>query len=1052
MKAEKGKFIMTENEERIRQLNIDKAKIETIADEVDCAVWEYDIANKSLNHSRKMDGRYSKNNLIIDDFRNKVLEWGIVYHEDISKFINFCDSLDRGDTYVETDIRWIGDNSRFEWFRFAGRTVYGADGKPQIVAGATFNITAKKNGTGLDTDSMYMDQLTHLLTKEYAEEVIGRIINNKQTMNMPKLMILMDIDNFKEINDRWGHVYGDAVLGKFARLLQDNFKSRDVIARAGGDKFLVFCDKIKDTGIAANIAERLLKQTSGFELKENCRLQVSMGMAVFPKDGTDYSTMYRSADIALYHAKGMGNDSYYIFNKMNVNKAEINEEQLSADVTETEETSKASSIAEAERRIFDFSFETISENDNFNDAVSSIFREICLDLQIDVITMIEYDYVRQKANVMSEWYCDIKEDKRMLSEVYTKNWDLINERYKTSDRFIYDRIKSNCPFSDEMDKIGGAAKTVMQIPIFDGDRVAAIINYTVYKKLKLWNYSETAALISVTKMISSYYLKLRSRQELESETRYNSAAMEAQKSIYYAVNEKLEIIYLSNYASDALAGASVGKKCYESVMGCDGQCEACPLRGINEDTHSYSTEIYSEKDDSWKLLSAVSLKDNGEDKRYLICITDVTGFLTRVKFTDQLTGVMNYDRFTANAVKSVHVNDMKYAIAFTGIRNFSQINDEFGYTAGDVLLKKFADAVSQELGEHELIGRIKGDDFLILLKYDQNISETYERLKDVFDDIEMTVKLLYPNMQVNIICGIYAIRNMDYSFTTAIDKAAKARREAVKDLLHPQSIFIYSKEYEERIKSENEFEMTMREALANGEFRVFIQPKVALADGNIGGGEALVRWVKPDGTLIPPGRFIPLFERNGFVLDIDNRVYEILFEKMHEWMKEGKKVPQLSVNVSRLHLIDERFPTYFSELVDQYDIPHELVEIEITESVFFDNIEHMINMISKLRAMKFPISMDDFGTGYSTLNLMKSMPIDILKIDGGFFLKCPLDEKNKAVISAIIHLGHSLDLKIVAEGIETEEQDDFIAAEHCDYAQGYLHYKPIDIEEFGKLI
>ena len=244
----------------------------------------------------------------------------------------------------------------------------------------------------------------------------------------------------------------------------------------------------------------------------------------------------------------------------------------------------------------------------------------------------------------------------------------------------------------------------------------------------------------------------------------------------------------------------------------------------------------------------------------------------------------------------------------------------------------------------------------------------------------------------------------------------------------------------------------MVSSLVKRQFQVYLQPKVNMLDETIGGAEALVRWIAPDGSFVPNGKFIPLFEKNGFIIELDKFVYNEIFSRMHEWLEQGKKVPIISMNVSRLHLFDEEFPEYLNGLVEKYQIPHDLVEIEITESVFFDNIERLISIISKLQKMGFVISMDDFGTGYSTLSLMKSMPVDIIKIDGSFFLKSTLDEKNKAIISSIIHLSKSLNFKVVAEGIETREQALYIKSENVDYAQGFLYYRPMPMDDFAKLI
>lgn len=1036
------------------QAECERIKTRLAADAANCAVWEYIIAEKRLVNSRKLNGRYQEENKVINDYRNTILNWGLVYAGDMDEFNRMCCCMDNGEPSFTADIRMISDTGRFAWFRYIGETVKDASGKSIKVAGITCDVTELRHGTGLVDDASLCDDVTKLYNKGCVVNMIDERLMSVTSSDISGLFFIVDIDNFIEIRDRWGHVFAEGVLKKTADVLRTHVKDTDIIGHIGLDIFVIFCDNICDMDIANDIAIRLMKSLSAIKLNENCELSASLGIACSPRDGRDFDTLFRCADIALYHAKSKGKNDYEIYRPGNSNAMAEYEARRAEEKRSTTEALSTAEISDVQRRLFDFSFDTFNSMDSFDDAVSSIFREICIDLGIDIITLIEYDYMTAAARVRAVWYVNVREDKEEVEKLYTKHWGMVCGRYVDNERCQFDCLSTKNELFEDMQSAGFNAKSVMQLPIFDGDKLMAVINYTVYRNIKPWSYSETAAITSISRMIGGYYLRTRSRNELENETAFNSAAMRAQKSIYYIVDADFRIVYMSSFAADAYPDIKIGKRCYECMGSSGRQCDTCPIKGIGDDDehNSYSIETYSDNEEKWLLKSAIRLKANHNGGKYLVCLTDVTGFLTRVKFTDQLTGLMNYDKFVANAVRLYIPGQTRYAIGFIGINDFTEINDEFGYSAGDRVLKKLASRFAALMTDAELVARIKGDDFLVLMSYRDDIREIISRITAAFDDISGQMKKEYQNMHLDFICGLYPLRNDDYSFTAAVDRASVARREALKQQPNPCRMFIYTKEYENRIRLEKEFENTMKEALANGEFKVFIQPKVTLPDGRIGGGEALVRWIKPDGTIIPPAKFIPLFERNGFVLDVDNHVYETLLAQMHIWMKEGKRVPQLSVNVSRVHLLDDRFPAYFSELVDQYDIPHELVEIEITESVFFDNVERMINMISKLRSMRFPISMDDFGTGYSTLNLMKSLPIDILKIDGGFFLKCPLDPKNKAIISAIINLGHSLNLKLVAEGIETKDQDDFISAEHCDYAQGYYHYRPMTMEAFGELI
>jgi EAL domain-containing protein (putative c-di-GMP-specific phosphodiesterase class I) len=265
-------------------------------------------------------------------------------------------------------------------------------------------------------------------------------------------------------------------------------------------------------------------------------------------------------------------------------------------------------------------------------------------------------------------------------------------------------------------------------------------------------------------------------------------------------------------------------------------------------------------------------------------------------------------------------------------------------------------------------------------------------------------------------------------------------------------IYVYTREFETRENEKEAMNRIMKDALENGGFCVYFQSKVDITTGKISGAEALVRLKDKDGKLVPPGKFVPLAEETGMIVEIDQFVYEETFRLIHKWLQEGKKVPVISVNLSRLHLMDDQLPEHMEALCDVYDLRPEQIELEITESVFFQDADRLIDMIKRLKAVGFVISMDDFGAGYSTLNFMKSLPVDIIKIDGGFFMKNKMDDKNKAVISAIMQLSNNLHFKTVSEGVETDEQVEFIKEQGGKYVQGYYFYKPMPPEEFEGLL
>jgi EAL domain-containing protein (putative c-di-GMP-specific phosphodiesterase class I) len=271
--------------------------------------------------------------------------------------------------------------------------------------------------------------------------------------------------------------------------------------------------------------------------------------------------------------------------------------------------------------------------------------------------------------------------------------------------------------------------------------------------------------------------------------------------------------------------------------------------------------------------------------------------------------------------------------------------------------------------------------------------------------------------------------------------------------VNQSEIRTFDDEMNEELSARKEIERNMYSALRNGEFQVFYQPKVELDSEKIYGAEALVRWVKPNGEVIPPSLFVPIFEENEFIVEMDFYVYDVVLRDMRRLMDEGCKLPIISLNASRQHFLGDDFPDKFCRLVNKYKIPHECIELEITEMSMFNNVDHLIGIINNLRRENgFRISVDDFGSGYSSLNLISLLPVDVIKIDGKFFMSNEMTGKNKKVIETILQLASTLDFDTVSEGVETKEQIEFLKRTNCSAVQGYFYYRPMTFEKFKELM
>ncbi len=268
---------------------------------------------------------------------------------------------------------------------------------------------------------------------------------------------------------------------------------------------------------------------------------------------------------------------------------------------------------------------------------------------------------------------------------------------------------------------------------------------------------------------------------------------------------------------------------------------------------------------------------------------------------------------------------------------------------------------------------------------------------------------------------------------------------------YEHSYSFFNEDTRNRLYKEKRLEDNMNKALEKGEFIVYYQPKYSLGDVNeIEGAEALIRWNSPEFGFISPIDFIPLFEKNGFIVNIDMFVFEEVCKTLNKWINKGYTPVPISVNMSRVHLYRDNFIENITDLISKYNISPEFIELELTESVVFDNLNILIDIMKKIKEIGFLISMDDFGSGYSSLNLLKDLSFDILKLDRGFLIETTDTKRGKIIISKIVEMAKAIDIKVICEGVETYEQVEFLKEIGCDKVQGYLFAKPMVLDEFEK--
>jgi len=430
--------------------------------------------------------------------------------------------------------------------------------------------------------------------------------------------------------------------------------------------------------------------------------------------------------------------------------------------------------------------------------------------------------------------------------------------------------------------------------------------------------------------------------------------------------------------------------------------------------------------------------------------------LEKTLYTDPITGGINsakFEKLVRERLRDKNTDPHAYTFISLDLVGFKLINDINGGGGGDATLTYMYNKLKKYLEPNDLMCRVDADIFNMLIKT-KHIEVMENLLSKFTEDLNRFNENRKDKYYLRVKAGLYTIPNGWISFTTIRDRSNIARKIAKKKTSTDLFVYdIFNDAELHRQTKEREYENAMKQALENQEFKMFLQPKINIQTGKIAGAEALVRWISPTYGMIQPDAFIPMFERNGFITQIDLNQFKQACIFLRELMDKGKEPIHISVNLSRAHLFNPNFLEDFIAIREEYNIPAAYLEFEITESMAFEQLESMSILINKIHEAGFTCSIDDFGSGYSSLNALGDIPADVLKLDRAFFKIDPYKKvRNKRIIASIIALAKQLDMKVVAEGIETTSQAHFLHDVQCDIIQGFIYSRPLPLNEFKKFI
>ena len=422
---------------------------------------------------------------------------------------------------------------------------------------------------------------------------------------------------------------------------------------------------------------------------------------------------------------------------------------------------------------------------------------------------------------------------------------------------------------------------------------------------------------------------------------------------------------------------------------------------------------------------------------------------------DYLSGLHRYETFLEhldNAIDEYVDDDHNIVVICSDITHFKVINENQGYRKGDELLRLSGQIIAKT---DNLIDacRFYSDNFIFatrVTKPDVEVIRTKLERKNQENSAELQ-KIVGGDTQIRVNSGVYIIRDPKQDAASAISYANTARKQA--KVFKGIHCVIFTDEMIAELRRSEELNDELPRAIKNRNLMVYYQPKISCDDETVIGAEALIRWRRDDGTFVYPDQFIPEFESNGNIIQLDYYVYDEVFRFLRTRLDEGLPVVPISMNVSRRHLENEDILFYVQHLITKYDMPTEYIEFELTEGIYIDNIDPALHFMMRCGQMGIKVSMDDFGSGYSSLNLISEIPIDVLKIDGVFMHRGKeLKPNDKIVLNNVIRLGKELKMVVLCEGVETREQVDFLKDAGCDIIQGYFFAKPLPEEDFEEFI
>lgn len=1019
--------------------------------------YEYDIHEDIITFAEKFNNIFEGYSIISNPAVGMV-ESGLVSSDTKEALEELFYLAKTGTEYHSAEFKLNTKNGGYQWYFSTFSTIYDEDQTPLRVVGLLRNIHAQKTEQQQLLSKAETDQMTGLLNKATTE---GKIKGHLRDLNgnSSVVMMLVDIDDFKNINDTFGHLKGDEVIIEIAKAMMEYDGDYGISGRLGGDEFCMFLYNVLDTQLAcekaALLADKLRLLYPG---GDSCKVTLSIGIAS-TNEQIPYDTLLEEADTALYQAKLNGKNCYYCY------QTDMERGSYKNDRGEKKQSNTSTD------RIISGLLTTLFSGSNTYSAIEKSLETIGQMYDVDKLCIWEYAFNKKFVDCTHQW-CRQGIENNKSARQHTPAAVFEELDAMGTDGIVYSSDTSLIKLgtASMSPKAEGIARLV-QSQIVSNGKVIGYIGIYSMDPSGSWSIDTLGEFKLLFKILAEAICSKQNQKNLAllREDTIN-AFNTVQNPLIIVDRDTYDILYFNDIAPDFYPNISLNSKCYNSMSQESSPCTDCPLHRITEGKTIKCTKQNKALNETYDLQMS-PIKWNTGNNAFLIssCIHKQTKSellreemeksisiekrIAKASYCDIVTGYGNFEKFKVDAQDILNNNpDTDYVMFYFNVKNFKYINETYGHNVGDLTLKAIADVLDKHLHPEEAFARVISDTYIMLTHY-KNKDSFMDTFNNIRNEVHDACRTIQDRFIVDFTTGVLIIDDTmhSYSVNRLIDRAIMAGKSI--DTSTGTTFAFYDDECHKKILSEAQIENSMNGALENNEFCAYVQPKYDIVTNMLLGGELLVRWMSPSKGFLEPSAFIPFFEKNGFIYQIDCFILEEACKSLRRYLDSDIYVLPFSINLSRVTLAHPDFLKRVADIMEKYYIPHHYIELEITESIFSENYGQMIEVLKALKAMHFVINMDDFGAGYSSLTLLRDLPVDVIKLDHDFLSRSAAnDTKSVTILKSIIDMAHALDIRVVSEGIETAEQLDMLKSIQCEIGQGFLFAKPMPIDDYDKML